>query len=357
MPDFPYDQRDDVRYKPRLSPAPLRQHASPGIVPMPGATLRAMELRHLRYFVAAAEEEHFARAADRLCITRPAVSQIISDLEDELGTQLFERKAHRVKLTAAGSTLLVRLQRLLADLNQTVEITRRVGSGKSGVLNIGYGSLTLLHPLFQDAIKQIHKEYPDVSLSLFELPSNQQISALRAGTLHAGFTYSAVTEGGSSARRIRHAGSPFDDNTEFGRLLIQKGRIAVALPMEHPLASRPFLRLADLVDENFIVVPVSSVSPSYGRLASLCMEAGFEARIVQEVTNIATQINLISVGMGIGLVVTMPGLRYPANIKVVPLRNVNYATKFQLMWMKKRRVEPVLEQFIGAVEQLAARTT
>lgn len=311
-----------------------------------------MELRHLRYFVAAAEEEHFARAADRLCITRPAVSQMISDLEDELGTQLFERKAHRVKLTAAGSTLLIRLQRLLAELNQTFEMTKRVGSGKAGVLNIGYGSLTLLHPLFEAAIKQVHAEYPGVSLSLFELPSNQQISALRAGTLHAGFTYSAVTDAGT-VRKARQAGSPFDDSTEFGRLLLQKGRIAVAVPVDHPLSAHRFLKLADLANEEFIVVPVSSVSPSYGRLASLCMEAGFEARIVQEVANIATQLNLISVGMGIGLVVTMPGLRYPGNIKVIPLRNLNYATKFQLMWIKKSRLEPVLEQFINTVQQLA----
>lgn len=311
-----------------------------------------MELRHLRYFVAAAEEEHFARAADRLCITRPAVSQIISDLENELGTQLFERKAHRVKLTAAGSTLLVRLQRLFAELNQTIELTKRVGSGKSGVLNIGYGSLTLLHPLFQAVIRQIHTEYPGVSLSLFELPSNQQINALRVGSLHAGFIYSAIADPGT-VRKSRHADNAFDDNTEFGRQLIQKGKIGVALPRDHPLSAHRFLRLTDLVNEDFIVVPVSIASPSYGRLAALCMEAGFEARIVQEVTNITTQLNLISVGMGIGLVVMMSGLRYPGNIKVVPLRNVNYATKFQLMWMKNRRLEPVLEQFINTVQQLA----
>lgn len=313
-----------------------------------------MELRHLRYFVAAAEEEHFARAADRLCITRPAVSQIISDLESELGTPLFERKAHRVKLTAAGTTLLTRAQRILAELNQAVDLTKRVGAGKAGVLNVGYGTLTLRHPIFRAAIKQFHNEYPDVTLSLFELPSSEQMAALRSGALHAGFVYGSISDtvAAPRARQIRTSYSDGDAG-EFGRLPIQSGGIAVALPIDHPLGKRASLTLAELAQENWIVVPVSSVSPGYGRLASLCLEAGFEARVVQEVTNIATQLNLISVGMGIGLVVSLSTLRYPSNIKVVPLRKVNYAVRFQLAWLKKSPIEPVLEQFISTVRQLA----
>src|SRR6516225_4968796 len=119
-----------------------------------------MELRHLRYFIAAAEEEHFGRAATRLHITRPAVSQIIADLEDELGTQLFERLAHTVKLTAAGRTLLPYLTRVMDELNEAVILTKRVGQGKTGTLKIGYGSLTLMHSIFRAAIKEFHEKYP-----------------------------------------------------------------------------------------------------------------------------------------------------------------------------------------------------
>src|SRR5207253_10624288 len=104
-----------------------------------------MELRHLRYFIAAAEEQHFGRASDRLHVTRPAVSQIIADLEEELGTVLFERLAHRVRLTAAGRALLPQLQTIMNDLSEAFAMTKRVGEGKRGMLNIGYGSLTLLH--------------------------------------------------------------------------------------------------------------------------------------------------------------------------------------------------------------------
>ncbi|WP_454751908.1 thiolase C-terminal domain-containing protein [Cupriavidus necator] len=117
-----------------------------------------MELRHLRYFIAAAEEEHFGRASERLHVTRPAISQIIADLEAELGTLLFERQAHRVTLTAAGKALLPPLQAIMGDLNQAIAMARRVGEGKSGALNIGYGSLTLMHPLFRTAVKAFARD-------------------------------------------------------------------------------------------------------------------------------------------------------------------------------------------------------
>ena len=127
-----------------------------------------MELRHLRYFMAAAEEEHFGRASDRLHVTRPAVSQIIADLESELGTPLFERLAHRVRLTAAGRALLPKLQAVMVDLNEALTTAKRVGEGKSGNLNIGYGSLTLLHSLLGSMIT--------ISMAP-SLPSRRLISA------------------------------------------------------------------------------------------------------------------------------------------------------------------------------------
>jgi DNA-binding transcriptional LysR family regulator len=148
-----------------------------------------MELRHIRYFIAAAEEEHFGRASDRLHVTRPAVSQIIADLEGEIATQLFERLAHRVKLTAAGRSLLPRLQAVMVQLNEAVAQAKRVGEGKSGSLNIGYGSLTLLHPLFRDVIKTYHETYPDVSLSLLEMSTTEQPKALAERKIHAGFMH------------------------------------------------------------------------------------------------------------------------------------------------------------------------
>ena len=148
-----------------------------------------MELRHLRYFIAAAEEEHFGRASDRMFVTRPAISQIVSDLEGELGVPLFDRFPHRVKLTAAGLVLLPRLQTIMSDLNQALVLAKRVGAGKSGSLNIGYGSLTLLHPIFRASIKRFIERYPEVTLSLSEIVSSEQYKAIVDGKIHAGFMH------------------------------------------------------------------------------------------------------------------------------------------------------------------------
>jgi len=116
-----------------------------------GAIMQSVELRHLRYFMAAAEEEHFGRASDRLHVTRPAVSQSIADVEAELRTPLFERLAHRVKLTAAGRALLPKVQALMKDLDAALTVAKQVGQGNSRTLKIEYGSPTAMHSLFPDS--------------------------------------------------------------------------------------------------------------------------------------------------------------------------------------------------------------
>lgn len=310
-----------------------------------------MELRHLRYFIAAAEEEHFGRASERLHVTRPAVSQIIADLESELGTLLFERHAHRVKLTAAGRALLPQLQTIMGDLSQAVTMARRVGEGKSGALNIGYGSLTLHHPLFRAAIKQFHESYPDVKLSLFEIPTSEQPKALTEGRIHAGFMHFGPKSSAGSRKKRANGVLP-QDETVLDRLRIQSGSLGVVFPHDHPLAQRKAVSLAELAHERFVVVPGSSVSPGFGPLYALCQKAGFEPRIEQEVSSIASQLNLVSVGMGIGLTVIGKDFSYPASLAVVPLSDVNYTTTFVLSWIKGR-TEPVLDRLIGIVKTLS----
>ena len=309
-----------------------------------------MELRHLRYFMAAAEEEHFGRASDRLHVTRPAVSQIIADLESELGTQLFERLAHRVRLTAAGRALLPKLQAVMVELNDALTLAKRVGQGKSGALNIGYGSLTLLHPLFRAAIKQFHEDFPDVTLSLLEIPTSEQSKALAEGRIDAGFMHFGPRP--ALLRKQRSSGAVTRDETVLDWLRIESGGLGVAFPVDHRFARRKSVSLAELASEHFVVVPGSSVSPGYGPLYALCQKAGFEPQIVQEVGSIATQLNLISVGMGIGLAVTGKNFSYPGSLTVVPLDDVTYTTTFVFGWMKGRR-ESVLEHMINIVKALA----
>ena len=310
-----------------------------------------VELRHLRYFMAAAEEEHFGRASDRLHVTRPAVSQIIADLESELGTPLFERLAHRVKLTAAGRALLPRVQSLMNDLDDSLAMAKRVGQGRSGSLNIGYGSLTLFNTLFRAAIKQYHDTYPDVSLALHEMSTNEQPRALAEKRIHAGFMHFGP---GRALVRKRKAtqGAAAQDETVLEWLKIQSGSLGVAVPMGHPLGERTSVTFADLIHEQFVVVPRSSISPGYGPLYSLCQKAGFEPKVVQEVQTTVTQMNLVSVGLGVGLVVTGKNFVYPPSVCVIPVEEVNYPTTFVLGWVKGEK-DPSLERMIEIVKTLS----
>jgi len=309
-----------------------------------------MELRHLRYFIAAAEEEHFGRAAERLHVTRPAVSQLVSDLEEELGTALFERLAHRVKLTAAGRALLPKLQVMMADLSQSLAMAKRIGSGKTGALSIGYGSLSLLHPLFRAAIRQLNDNLPDVTLSLIEMPTSEQVRAIADGRLHAGFMHFGPRS--AAGPRKKSAAELPQDETVLERFPIQSGGLAVAVASDHPLARRRSVSLAELAKERFVVVPGSSASPGYGTLFALCQKAGFEPQIVQEVSTIASQLNLVSVGMGIGLTVAGKNFNYPSSLVVIPFTDVNYPTTFVLGWLKGR-TEPVLDKLVAIVKELA----
>jgi DNA-binding transcriptional LysR family regulator len=310
----------------------------------------AMELRHLRYFVAAAEEEHFGRAAERLHVTRPAVSKLIADLEDELDTPLFERLAHGVKLTEAGQALMPMLQVAITDLNAAFAVAKRVGQGQRGTLSIGYGSLTLLHPLFRAAVKQFRESYPDVTLSLVEAASGDQPKALAAGRIQAGFMHFGPRA--AVLRKHRSAEALAQDQTVLDWFRIQSCGLGVALPSDHRLARRKSIGLAELASEQFIVVPGSSRSPAFGLPHDLCQKAGFEPQIVQEVSTVTSQLNLVSVGMGIALMPTGRHFLYPASVTVVPLEDVIYSTAFIFGWVKGKRT-PTLDRMIEIVEALS----
>ncbi|MBW6418525.1 LysR family transcriptional regulator [Celeribacter sp. PS-C1] len=295
-----------------------------------------MELRHIRYFVAAAEELHFGRASEVLSVTRPAVSQTIADLELELGVKLFDRHAQKVSLTAAGETMLKHAKVILQDIAAAVQTTKRVGQGKQGTLTIGYGSLGLRHPMFREAVKKMGALYPDTDLILLELQSSLQIEDIRNGKLDAGFVWVAQDP---SMHTISLPGS--ESISEFNSVLLEECGIGVAIPQDHRLAGSETLALADLSQEGFIIVGGSLVNPYFP----------FQPRIVQQVSNIAIQINLISVGMGVGLVVMSPSLQYPDDIQVIPLRDLSYRSQLRLVWPNDAS-EAILQNFVGIVREL-----
>lgn len=308
-----------------------------------------MELRHLRYFLAAAEEEHFGRAADRVHVTRPAVSQIISSLEEELGVQLFERIGRHVKLTAAGRALFPRVRTVMDDLSDAMNMAQQVGNGKLGTLNIGHGSLALKHPVFRAAIRQYCRECPDVQLRLLEVPSPEQALALAEGKVHAAFMVQGPRFDDDTGAHKGVAGDHHETRLRF--IQIQSGGLGVGVDQDHPLAQRSSVSLAELAGENFIVVPRSSSSPGYGLLAVLCQKAGFTPKIIQEVQTVMTQQNLVGMGMGVGLAALQKGFNYPSGVSLIPLDDVEYETTFSLSWLEGA-TDPLLERMLDIVRKL-----
>lgn len=310
-----------------------------------------MELRHLRYFIAAAEEQHFGRASEKLHVTRPAVSKIVADLEEELGMLLFERQGHRVSLTPAGRKLLPDMKAVMHMLTDSFAAAKKISEGKSGNLSIGYGTLTLHNQLFRASIKKFKEANPDVSLTLVELPTLAQPKALAEGRIHVGFMHFGALEAGPQ-RKKRPSLLAVQDETGLEMHTLETGSIGVLMEKTHRLAREKQLSLKDLAGERFVLVPKSSASPGYGMLYSLCQEAGYEPDVAQEVNSISTMLNLVSVGVGIGLCVIGKNFAYPSQIRVVPLRQVAYTTSFVVGWLKGRR-DPLIDALLDAVRSVS----
>lgn len=259
-----------------------------------------MELRHLRYFVAVAEELHFTRAAARLHIGQPPLSMQIRDLEQEIGVRLFERSQRRVALTAAGERFLGHARRILDGLGEAVADARRVQAGEVGELRIGFTSSLPFTDLLPDVLNAFRRRFPAVRLQLREMFTSAQFAALASGELDVGFVrlQDGVPPVGIVLREI--ARNPL-------RLVVNVG---------HRLAKAAQVSVADLADEDFISFPGDIGTDLPGVLRALCRQAGFEPRIVQTAREATTQIGLVAAGLGVALL--------PAPLESVRIARVRY---------------------------------
>ncbi|CAN7346300.1 LysR family substrate-binding domain-containing protein [Variovorax sp. LjRoot178] len=233
-------------------------------------------------------------------------------------------------------------------LTDAFSAAKKISEGKAGSLSIGYGTLTLHNELFRASIKKFKDAYPDVSLTLAELPSQEQPKALAEGRIQVGFMHF-----GTKASGPRHkALLPTQDETVLDWHVIGTGKLGVVMERGHALAREKALGLEDLADERFIVVPNSLASPGYGMLYSLCQNAGFEPQVVQEVATISSMLNLVSVDMGVGLCVIGKHFAYPPQVRVVPLLRVDYSTRFAIGWLKGRH-DPLVDALLDVVKAIA----
>lgn len=242
-----------------------------------------MELRHLRYFVTLAEELHFGRAAERLHIAQPPLSQQIRQLETELGFELFHRTKRSVKLTEAGKVFLSEVQQILKQLEQAIQIGRQTSRGEMGQLIVGFVSSSAYN-ILPPILRTFRNCVPGVSLELHELTTHEQLQWLRDGRMDVGF--------------VR---SPIEDDI-FSFEVIFAESLVVALPETHLLAKDKSVSLRSLASEPFILFPRLLAPGLYDLIISLCQQAGFSPSVTQEAIQMQTIVSLVAGGLGVAIV-------------------------------------------------------
>jgi DNA-binding transcriptional LysR family regulator len=291
------------------------------------------ELRHLRYFVAVAEERHFGRAAERLHMAQPPLSQAIRQLEAEIGVTLLHRTTRRVELTDAGRVYLERARGILGEVEQSADLARRVAAGSVGHLTIGCVG-TATYSVLPTLSRRLSTELPGVDFSFRgEMLAPDQVTALHDGAIDVALLRPPVTDLAIAVETLR------------------RDRLMVALPSDHALASREQVRARDLAGADLIVHSAERRSVMYGVVLGLLHDAGVEPRIRHEVGETSTLLTLVAGGLGAAIVpepVTALALEGVAFRPLVqPSASVELAVAH-----RTARTEPHLERTVEVIRAL-----
>ena len=290
-----------------------------------------LETRHLRYFLVLAEELHFRKAAERLCIAQPPLSQQIQQLEQRLGFRLFERTQRRVELTQAGSVFYEEVRDTFARLDRAVALARRTALGEVGRLAIGFVG-TASYEVLPLVLREFRKRYPEVELQLRELVSAKQVEALREKRIQVGFARPPIFA--------------FDIQCE----VFVREPLFAALPESHRLSGRGSLSLVELAEEPFVLFP-RFPKPCYAEeVLQACQEVGFLPNVVQETTEIHTALGLVAAGMGVTLVPACVRHQQREGMAFVALSEPSPVSTLSLISLKGN-TSPALKAFLAVCRE------
>lgn len=256
-----------------------------------------LDLRRLRYVITVADELHFGRAAERLHIAQPALSQQIKAFEESLGVRVFTRTTRSVSLTPVGERLVERTRRILAEADATVAEVQRMARGEEGTLRLGFiGSAS--YGLMPTVTRTMRERYPRIMIEL----TSERLSGELARAVHAGTLDAAVLRPNSALEGLRS-------------VTLAREPLVMALPKEHPLAESDAVELPAVAKEPFVSFP-AQVSAIWSAQREACLEAGFEPTIAAEVSETSTLVAFVAAGLGVALVprgveqVRLPGVAY-----------------------------------------------
>ncbi|MCX7512410.1 LysR substrate-binding domain-containing protein [Frateuria hangzhouensis] len=295
------------------------------------------DFRQLRYFVAVAEELSFTRAAQRLHISQPPLSQQIQALEQDLGARLFDRDKRNVALTEPGRILLEQARQILAKAEETRGHVSDAAAGFSGVLRLAYTISVTFHRALPQTLLRFRQYAPKVRMQLHEMYSEPQFAALRADQIDVGFVRDEPRHP-SDAQALRM------DVVDYEPLVL-------AVPCGHPLAGQDSVQFGELANEVFVSQPRELAATLYDRLVQLGAKAGFHPLIGQQAQQINGLLALVAAGVGLALV--------PVSMRVVQLGGVSYVSledpdAYLLLAVASRKdnPSPVLARFLQTIKDV-----
>ncbi|SDZ13417.1 LysR family transcriptional regulator [Pseudomonas sp. NFIX28] len=295
-----------------------------------------MELRHLRYFIAVAEELHFGRAAQALGISQPPLSQQIQVLEQEIGARLFERTNRRVELSEAGRLFLDEARQVLAQVDKAADVARRAQRGELGELKIGFTSSAPFNSNIPQAIFTFRQRFPEVRLMLREMSSTQVAEALMDESIQVGIM------------------RPLPLPDELGVVELLREPLVAVLGSKHPLVagSEAGLALSALAHEPFVFFPRSYGSGLYAQLLSLARDAGFTPHFAQEAGEAMTIIGLVAAGLGVSV---LPASYQRMRIDGVVYRPLLDPEAVSAVWLAQRTDQrsPMAKAFVELLTRKA----
>ncbi len=291
-----------------------------------------MELRQLEYFIAVAEELHFGRAAIRLGMTQPPLSQQIRQLEHELGVQLFHRTKRHVELSDAGRVYLSEIRRVVSGLQHAEQMARKAQFGEVGRLVLGFvGSAT--YDVLPSLIRVYKERYPDVDLALHEMPSPDQMDALLNRNIDVGVLRPATSHPALVVRTI------------------QRDQCVAVVPASHRLAEEKSVTMKQMRNDQLILVSRSTWPGLYDSIVTLIYAEGFSPSIRLEVTEVQTVVGLVAAEMGVSILPRSTQHVHTRDVRYLPITGEAPQVEMGLAWRRDDQSE-VLKQFLAVIEEM-----
>jgi DNA-binding transcriptional LysR family regulator len=299
----------------------------------------SIDLKQLKYFLAVAEEKSFSRAAERLHISQPPLSQQIMKLEAELGVRLFARTTRSFELTQAGRALMIDAADLLGRMRMTIDTIRQIDRGEVGRLRVGIVGSAMWGPI-PGLLERFQSDYPRVSWTIHELGPDDQWDALRARQIDVGFWREPKVD----EDQLR--------NADLRQQLCFRESVCVAVHQHHPLARQDSIELQDIANEPLLTLHLDqSAEPRY--LIQCCVDAGFQPTIFQEVAEPQTMLAMVGAGLGVALIPETTGRIGWPGVRFLPVRTNAPSANLYITYPAQDDA-PVVRAFLKVLNPVSA---